>query len=55
MNILRIFALLALLGFGSLASAAEGLVVVKSPHSAKDTMNRQIGRASCRERVFKDV
>ena len=40
MNILRIFALLALLGFGSLASAAEGLVVVKSPHSAKDTMNR---------------
>jgi uncharacterized protein (DUF302 family) len=26
--------------FSSLATAADGLVAVKSPHSAKDTMNR---------------
>ena len=29
-----------LVAFGSFAAAADGLVEVKSPHSAKDTMNR---------------
>ena len=30
----------ALVAFGSFAAAADGLVEVKSPHSAKDTMTR---------------
>lgn len=30
----------ALVTFSSLAAAADGLVTIKSPHSAKDTMNR---------------
>ncbi|MFH1494902.1 MAG: DUF302 domain-containing protein [Pseudomonadota bacterium] len=40
MNILRSLFALLLFTFGSLASAADGLVAVKSPHSATDTMNR---------------
>jgi uncharacterized protein (DUF302 family) len=40
MNVLRSLIVLALVTFGSLAAAADGLVVVKSPYSAKDTMNR---------------
>ncbi len=40
MNTLRSFFAILLFTFGSLASAADGLVAVKSPHSAKDTMNR---------------
>ena len=30
----------AMLAFSALAAAADGLTAVKSPHSAKDTMNR---------------
>jgi uncharacterized protein (DUF302 family) len=40
MNVLRSLIVLAFVTFGSLAAAADGLVVVKSPYSAKDTMNR---------------
>lgn len=40
MIVLRALALLACLAFSTLAAAADGLVAVKSPHSAKDTMNR---------------
>jgi uncharacterized protein (DUF302 family) len=40
MNLLRILCLVALLCCSSLVSAADGLVAVKSPHNAKDTMNR---------------
>lgn len=40
MNTLRSLFAILLFTFGSLASAADGLVTVKSPHSAKDTMNR---------------
>jgi uncharacterized protein (DUF302 family) len=40
MNVLRSLIVLALVTFGSLAAAADGLVVVKSRYSAKDTMNR---------------
>jgi uncharacterized protein (DUF302 family) len=43
MNVLRSLIVLALVTFGSLAAAADGLVVVKSPYSAKDTMNRLEG------------
>jgi len=39
-NALRSLAIVACLAAGSLASAADGLLVVKSPYSAKDTMNR---------------
>lgn len=40
MNTLRSLFAILLFTFGSLASAADGLVAVKSPYSAKDTMNR---------------
>jgi uncharacterized protein (DUF302 family) len=40
MNVLRSLIVLAVVTIGSLAAAADGLVVVKSPYSAKDTMNR---------------
>ena len=40
MKLLRTFTLVSLLCCGTLASAADGLVAVKSPHSAKDTMTR---------------
>ena len=40
MNLLKIAAVFTLLGHGLAAYAADGLVAVKSPHSAQDTMNR---------------
>jgi uncharacterized protein (DUF302 family) len=40
MNVLCSIIVLAFVTFGSLAAAADGMVVVKSPYSAKDTMNR---------------
>lgn len=40
MRILRCLAVIAVLGFASPAAAADGLIAVKSPYSAKDTMNR---------------
>ena len=40
MNALRPLAIVACLAASSLATAADGLLVLKSPHSAKDTMNR---------------
>jgi uncharacterized protein (DUF302 family) len=40
MNTLRSLFAILFFTFGSLASAADGLVAVKSPHSAKETMNR---------------
>lgn len=40
MNALRTFFAILFFTFGSLASAADGLVALKSPYSAKDTMNR---------------
>lgn len=40
MNALRSLAIVACLATSSLATAADGLLVPKSPHSAKDTMNR---------------
>ena len=40
MTMLRAMLLVALVTVSALAAAADGLVAVKSPHSAKDTMNR---------------
>lgn len=40
MNFLKYVVFAAILGLSSLASAADGLIVLKSPYSAKDTMNR---------------
>jgi uncharacterized protein (DUF302 family) len=40
MNLLRFFAIVVCLATSSLAFAADGLVVLKSPYSAKETMNR---------------
>lgn len=40
MSILRCLVAMAFVVSSSLAAAADGLVAVKSPHSAKDTMNR---------------
>ena len=40
MNMLRFVTSLVLLGAAALASAADGLVAVKSPYNARDTMNR---------------
>ena len=40
MYFLKYVVFAAILGLSSLASAAEGLIVLKSPYSAKDTMNR---------------
>lgn len=40
MNPLRSLFAVAMLTVGSLAVAADGLVALKSPHNAKDTMNR---------------
>lgn len=40
MNLLRSVFAVATLTIGSLAFAADGLVALKSPHNAKDTMNR---------------
>ena len=40
MTLLKLAAVFALLGHGLVAYAADGLVAVKSPHSAQDTMNR---------------
>jgi len=39
-NVLSCLVAVWLLTFGSIAAAADGLVAIKSPHSAKDTMNR---------------
>ncbi len=40
MNVLRFLAILACLAATSLATAAEGLLALRSPYSAKDTMTR---------------
>ncbi|UTW06266.1 DUF302 domain-containing protein [Pseudomonas benzenivorans] len=40
MNTLRMLLVLSLLTVATLAQAAEGLVALKSPHSAAQTMNR---------------
>ena len=40
MNLLRSLFTAATMTIGSLAIAADGLVAIKSPHNAKDTMNR---------------
>lgn len=40
MNLPKLAAVFTLLGYGMVAHAADGLVAVKSPHSAQDTMNR---------------
>jgi uncharacterized protein (DUF302 family) len=40
MNMPKLLTLLALLGHALFAQAADGLVAVKSPHSAPETMNR---------------
>ncbi len=40
MNLLKVAAVFTLLGHGLVAHAADGLVSVKSPHSAQETMNR---------------
>ncbi len=40
MTMLRAMLLVALVTVSALAAAADGLVAVKSPYSAKDTMNR---------------
>jgi hypothetical protein len=39
MNLLKLTAVLVLLGYVLIAQAADGLVAVKSPYSAQDTMN----------------
>lgn len=40
MSFLRSVLAILAFSFASLATAADGLIAVKSPHSAKDTMNR---------------
>ena len=40
MNVLRTLVIVACFAVSSLAAAAEGLLVLKSPYSANDTMNR---------------
>ena len=40
MKLRLILATLALLSAPFIAVAADGLIAIKSPHSAKDTMNR---------------
>ncbi len=40
MNVLKLTAVLVMLGQALIAQAADGLIAVKSPHSATDTMNR---------------
>jgi uncharacterized protein (DUF302 family) len=40
LNVLRSLVAFWLFASGSIAVAADGLVAIKSPHSAKDTMNR---------------
>lgn len=40
MKILRLLAATAALAIAPLANSADGLIAVKSPHSAKETMNR---------------
>jgi uncharacterized protein (DUF302 family) len=40
MRILCSLAVIAVFALSRLATAADGLVVVKSPYSAKETMNR---------------
>ena len=40
MTLLKLTAVLAQFGQALIAQAADGLVAVKSPHSARDTMNR---------------
>jgi len=40
MNLQKLAAVIALLGHGLMAHAADGLVAVKSAHSAQETMNR---------------
>jgi len=40
MNLPKLAAVLALLGHAVIVQAADGLIAVKSPHSAEDTMNR---------------
>ncbi|MDH5538228.1 MAG: DUF302 domain-containing protein [Rhizobacter sp.] len=40
MTFLRTLLAMAMLAVASLAFAADGLIAVKSPHAAKDTMNR---------------
>lgn len=37
---LRLFAAIAIFALSSIVAAADGLIVVKSPHGAKETMNR---------------
>lgn len=41
MTLLKLTAAIALLGHALLAHSADGLVSVKSPHSAQETMNRR--------------
>jgi uncharacterized protein (DUF302 family) len=40
MRLLQCIAFSLVIGFASFASAADGLIVMKSPHRAKDTMDR---------------
>ncbi len=40
MSLLKLTAVLALIGHALIAQAADGLVAIKSPHSAPDTMSR---------------
>lgn len=40
MNLLRTLAIVACFAASSLATAADGLIVLESPYSAKDTMDR---------------
>ena len=40
MTLLKLTALMALMGHALITQAADGLVAIKSPHSAQDTMNR---------------
>lgn len=40
MNVIRILAILTCIAASTLATAADGLIVLKSPYGAKETMNR---------------
>ena len=52
MNFLRSVVVLAgLFVLGSIAAAADGVVAIKSPHSAKDTMNRLEGAVKKRSLI----